>query len=341
MLADAHEVAVVQLSPAAGLGLAVDAGGLLGEQRLDVAAAVDHAGELEQLAEADGASVDVDGCGDEVNVEVGGGSQRVALGSRRMGERSAYEPGTFCWAELSTPDQEAAKRFYGELLGWESDDRPMGEGSYYSMQVVSGKMVAAIAAQPEQQREAGVPPLWNSYVAVADADAVAERAKELGANVHAPPFDVMTAGRMAVIQDPQGAFFMLWQPRDHVGAGLVNEPGTLVWNELQSPDLDASAAFYSDLFGWKVADFEGMEDRYMGIENAGAHNGGMRTLQPPSPPSWLTYFGVQDVEESLAKLQELGGTKLAGPIDITMAKLAVVADPQGAVFALYAGAMEP
>jgi hypothetical protein len=257
-----------------------------------------------------------------------------------MGERSEYTPGTFCWAELSTSDQQAAKAFYGGLFGWGADDSPVGDGVFYSMQLVDGKRVAAIAQQPQQQREAGVPPLWNSYVSVDDADAAAERAKALGANVHAPPFDVMTVGRMAVIQDPQGAFFMLWQPREHIGADLVNAPGTLVWNELQSPDLDASAAFYSELFGWKVADFEGMAQRYMGIDNAGKHNGGMRALQPPTPPSWLVYFGVEDLDASLAKLDELGGSKLAGPIDITMAKIAVVADPQGAVFALYAGAME-
>jgi predicted enzyme related to lactoylglutathione lyase len=254
-----------------------------------------------------------------------------------MGERDGYQPGTFCWAELSTSDQEAAKSFYAGLFGWQSDDRPVGEGSVYSMQVLAGKMVAAIAGQPQQQREGGVPPMWNNYVWVDDADAVAARAKELGANVHAGPFDVMTAGRMAVIQDPQGAFFMLWQPGDHKGAQLVNAPGALVWNELQSPDPDASASFYSQLFGWKVEQFAGMEERYLGIQNDGAGNGGIRDLVPPSPPSWLTYFGIPDIDEGLAKVGELGGVVLAGPIDIQMAKIAVVADPQGAVFALYAG----
>jgi hypothetical protein len=201
--------------------------------------------------------------------------------------------------------------------------------------------VAAIASQPQQQRDAGAPPLWNSYVSVQDADAVAERAKELGAAVHAPAFDVMTVGRMAVIQDPQGAFFMLWQPRDHIGAGLVNAPGALVWNELQSSDLDSSASFYGDLFGWQVEQAEGMADRYLSIKNAGANNGGMRDLTPPAPPSWLVYFGVEDIGQALARVDELGGSKLAGPIDIQIAKIAVVADPQGAVFALYAGELEP
>jgi len=258
-----------------------------------------------------------------------------------MGERSEYTPGTFCWSELTTPDQAAAKAFYGPLLGWQANDIPLGDDSYYSMQLVDGKRVAAIAPQPQQQRDAGVPPLWSSYVSVASADASAERAKELGATVHAPPFDVMTVGRMAVIQDPQGAFFMLWQPGDTVGAELVNAPGALVWNELQSPDLDASASFYGDLFGWRIAQAEGMQDRYLMIKNADANNGGMRDLTPPSPPSWLTYFGVHDVDEALAKVDELGGAKLAGPIDIGIAKIAVVADPRGAVFALYAGELEP
>ena len=258
-----------------------------------------------------------------------------------MGERSEYAPGTFCWSELTTTDQAAAKAFYGGLLGWQADDQPVGEDTYYSMQLLDGKPVAAIAPQPQQQRDAGVPPVWNSYVSVQSADEVAARAKELGANVHAPPFDVMTVGRMAVIQDPQGAFFMLWQPREHIGANLVNAPGALVWNELQSPDLDASASFYGELFGWKLEEFPGMPDRYLTIQNGEHVNGGMRELTPPSPPSWLTYFGVEDLAAALAKVGELDGSTLAGPIDIQMAKLAVVADPQGAVFALYAGEYQP
>jgi uncharacterized protein len=271
-----------------------------------------------------------------------------------MGERSEYAPGTFCWVELTTTDQDAAKAFYGELLGWRADDRPVGDGGYvYSMMQVDGKDVAAIASQPEQQREPGVPPIWNNYISVADADSVAARAGELGATVHAPPFDVMDVGRMAVIQDPQGAFFALWQPRAHFGAALVNAPGALVWNELGSPDLDASSAFYSSLFGWDIAPFDsgsgdGGEgesaggEPYLAIKNAGANNGGIRPLaQPGPPPHWLAYFGVQDIDDALTKLRELGGSVHAGPIDIGIAKIAVVGDPQGAIFALYAGALEP
>jgi predicted enzyme related to lactoylglutathione lyase len=258
-----------------------------------------------------------------------------------MGERSAYKPGTFCWSELTTSDQEAAKAFYGGLFGWQANDTPVGDaGAYYSMQMLDGKPVAAIAAQPEQQRDAGVPPLWNSYVSVDSVDAVAERARELGATVHAPPFDVMTAGRMAVIQDPQGAYFMPWEARDHIGAALVNQPGALVWNELQSPDLDASGEFYGGLFGWSVEEVPSAQGRYLMISNGDARAGGIRELAPPAPPSWLVYLGVQDVEQALAKVSELGGSALTGVIDIQMAKLAVVADPQGAVFALYAGELD-
>jgi uncharacterized protein len=259
-----------------------------------------------------------------------------------MGERTQYTPGTFCWSDLTTTDQPAAKEFYGGLFGWEAQDIPVGEGASYSMMRLDGKDVAAIAPQPPQQRDAGAPPVWNSYVSVESADAAVERAKELGGTAHAPAFDVMDAGRMGVIQDPQGAYFMVWQPRAHFGAKLVNAPGALVWNELASPDLDASSAFYSGLFGWEIAPFEGSPTPYLSIKNAGANNGGMRELGPPGvPPHWLVYFGVQDIDAGLAKVQELGGEKVAGPIDIQMAKIAVVKDPQGAMFALYAGLLEP
>jgi len=259
-----------------------------------------------------------------------------------MGERTGYTPGTFCWADLTTTDQDAAKAFYGGLFGWEARDMPAGEGVVYSMMQLDGRDVAAISPQPQQQRDAGVPPMWNSYVSVESADAAVERAKELGGTAHAPAFDVFQAGRMAVIQDPQGAYFLVWQPREHFGAALVNAPGALAWNELQSPDLDASVAFYASLFGWAMQDAPGMETRYVTIRNGEANNGGMRALDPPgTPPGWLVYLGTEDIDAALVRVQELGGVNLAGPIDIQMAKFAIVQDPQGAVFALYDGQLEP
>jgi predicted enzyme related to lactoylglutathione lyase len=258
-----------------------------------------------------------------------------------MGERTKYTPGTFSWADVATTDQAAAKEFYSELFGWEAEDMPAGEGVVYSMMRLNGQYVAAISPQQQQQRDAGVPPTWNSYITVDSADAAAEKAGQLGATVHAPPFDVLEAGRMAVIQDPQGAFFMVWEPRQHIGAGLVNAPGALSWNELSSPDVDASAAFYGGLFGWDADEFEGTGQRYLVVKNAGRGNGGIRELgDQPAPPHWLPYFGIDDIERGLAKVTELGGSTLAGPIDIGIAKIGIVQDPQGATFAIYAGEFE-
>jgi predicted enzyme related to lactoylglutathione lyase len=255
-----------------------------------------------------------------------------------MGERTEYTPGTFSWADVNTTDQEGAKAFYSGLFGWEAEDLPVGDGVSYSMMKLEGRNVAAISPQQQQQRDAGVPPLWNSYVTVESADAAAERAGQLGATVHAPPFDVMDAGRMAVIQDPQGAFFMVWEPRENIGAHLVNAPGALAWNELSSPDVDASARFYADLFGWSTAPVEGSPERYEVVKNGERSNGGIRELgDQPAPPHWLVYFGIDDIDRGLAKVEELGGTKLAGPIDIGIARVGVVQDPQGATFAIYDG----
>jgi uncharacterized protein len=257
-----------------------------------------------------------------------------------MAERTQYAPGTFSWVDLATTDPDAAKSFYGALFGWEAEDLPIPDDGYYSMQRVGGKDVAAIAAQPQAQREAGVPPLWQSYITVASADEAAQRASELGGTVHAAPFDVMEAGRMAVIQDPQGAFFMVWEPRQHNGARLVNAPGALCWNELASSDLHASPAFYQGLFGWSVEPFEGSPMPYMTIKNGEGNNGGMRETQPQEPPHWLVYFAVDDVDSAIARVGELGGGTIAGPIDMSMGKIGIVHDPQGAVFALYAGDLE-
>jgi hypothetical protein len=259
-----------------------------------------------------------------------------------MAERTQHSPGTFSWTDLNTTDQEAAKAFYSGLFGWEITDMPAGEGVVYSMAGIGGKWVGAISPQPQQQRDAGVPPAWNSYVTVTDVDATAARAGELGATVHAPPFDVMEAGRMAVVQDPQGAWFLLWQPNQHIGAGLVNAPGALCWNELGSPDPDGSAKFYGDLLGWTTEPMEGGDMPYLVVKTADGHtNGGIRPPMPPgTPPFWLVYFATEDLDATLAKVSELGGNMLMGNTDIGIARIGVVQDPQGAVFALYMGPLE-
>jgi uncharacterized protein len=254
-----------------------------------------------------------------------------------MSERTLYAPGTFCWTDLATTDQDAAKQFYSQLFGWEAVDNPVGDGVVYSMMQVGGKDVAAISPQPQQQRDAGVPPLWNSYVNVESADSAADSAQKLGATVHAPPFDVMDVGRMAVIQDPQGAFFMVWEPKQHIGASLVNARGALSWDELASPDMEGSAEFYRELFGWQIEPMAGAGMPYLVIQNAGHSNGGIRPAQENEPCYWLVYFGAEDINADTSKAGELGGTTLVPPTDIGAGQISVVQDPQGAVFALYAG----
>jgi predicted enzyme related to lactoylglutathione lyase len=258
-----------------------------------------------------------------------------------MGERTSYPAGTFCWVDLATPDQDGAKAFYGGLLGWEFDDQPVGEGAVYSLATKDGKQVAAISPQPQQQRDAGAPAMWNSYVAVDDADAVAAKAGELGATVHAPPFDVMEVGRMAVIQDPQGAFFEIWQAKSHIGAQLVNAPGALCWNELASTDLKASAKFYGDLFGWEITPLEQMPDDYMVISNKGRSNGGIGVLRAEGqPPQWLVYFAVEGLDAATEEAKELGGSVGMGPVDMGAMRFAITLDPKGTPFALYEGQLE-
>jgi hypothetical protein len=259
-----------------------------------------------------------------------------------MGERTQYTPGTFSWTDLTTPDQDGSKAFYTALFGWEAQDIPMGDDGVYSMMQINGRNIAAISPQPPQQRDAGAPPMWNSYITVDSADDALTRASELGGTVHAPAFDVFDAGRMGVVQDPQGAYFEVWQPKDNIGAGFVNGHGALSWNELATTDIDAGAKFYGDLFGWTAADVDMGEQAYKVVSVGERGNGGIRDVMPPgTPPHWLVYFGIDDIDAGVAKVSEHGGTVMLEPIEIMGGnRIAIVSDPQGAAFGLYAGHFE-
>src|SRR5215212_4062595 len=165
-----------------------------------------------------------------------------------MGKRERYEPGTFCWVDLATTDPASAKAFYGELFGWEAEDMPAGEAGIYTMLHLNGDEVGALYELDADRRGQGIPSHWLSYVSVEDADATVARTRELGGTVFGEAFDVLDSGRRAIIQDPTGAVLAAWQPRAHIGASRVNDPGCLTWNELQSRDPEMAAAFYAGLF---------------------------------------------------------------------------------------------
>ena len=252
-----------------------------------------------------------------------------------MGKRQTYEPGTFCWVELSTPDAEGAKAFYGDLFGWEFRDDEIPGGGVYTMCHVGGEAVAAMAQQDGQTAH------WNNYVSVASADETAAKARQLGARIFEEPFDVMGLGRMAVFADPGGAMLCAWEPQAHIGAGLVNDVGCMGWNELQTRDSGAAGDFYSGVFGWEI---EPIEDDgnvvYTTVKNAGNQNGGFMPLSEQhgdAPSFWLPYFTVPSRDAAMEKARELGGTVFAGPLDLPSGKVAVLGDPQGAAFAIFEG----
>ncbi|HEX2258600.1 MAG TPA: VOC family protein [Actinomycetota bacterium] len=257
-----------------------------------------------------------------------------------MGKRERYEPGTFSWVDLATTDAGAAKAFYGKLFGWDFEDSQVPGGAVYSMARLDGDQVAGLYDMSAEMRERGVPPNWTNYVTVEDADAAAARARDVGGTVHAEPFNVMDAGRMAIIQDPQGAMFAVWQPHSSIGATRVNDVGCLTMNELSTTDLDAAAAFYGQLFGWDVQVVaEGVP--YWSATNKGRLNAGMTVVRGGAPPHWKPYFTVASCDAATETIGSGGGRVLAGPLDIPSGRIAVAMDPQGAAFAVFEGEVDP
>jgi len=269
-----------------------------------------------------------------------------------MTDQDRYIAGVPCWIDTSQPDPAAAASFYGELFGWElenvmPDDAP---GTYYVARLPGGD-VGAIGSQQEGMTG---PATWDSYVWVDDADASAAQVTEAGGKVLAGPFDVMDAGRTAVCTDTEGAMFCLWQPGRHRGATVVNEPGSLNFNILHTHDLDAARKFYGAVFGWEVlegaagtwwvlsayGDF--LESRTPGLRERMAEMGaperfeevvaGINRDADDRPPGWSVVFAVDDADAIAARATELGGRVIAPPADGPWVRMAVIADPQGAMF---------
>jgi hypothetical protein len=247
-----------------------------------------------------------------------------------MAEVTKYEHGVPSWVDIGAPDLAAAVAFYTELFGWEAQD--LGEeAGHYTIASKDGKQVAALSTAQDPG-----PPRWATYINVDELDAVAEKVPGAGGTVIVAPMEVMSAGRLAVFTDSTGAIISAWEPQGHIGAQLVNEPGSLTWNELATSELAKSRQFYTDVFGWGW----GGSDQYAEAQVSGRTVAGVQPrpsgLPAEVPDHWLVYFGSTDVDADIKTATALGATVLVEPTDIPgTGRFAVLADPQGATFALF------
>lgn len=246
-----------------------------------------------------------------------------------------HAPGSFCWIELATTDGPGAKKFYSELFGWEAQDNPVGPDMVYTMLKLNGKDVGALYQKGEMMKD--VPTHWASYISVTSADETVAKAQSLGGTIMKEAFDVMDVGRMAVITDPTGATFCIWEPKKHKGVGVKGEPNSLCWNELLTKDTARAIDFYGKLFGW-TADTHGAPMAYTEFRNGETHAGGMMEIAPqmgPMPPHWGIYFAVDDCDASAQKATSLGAQTIVPPMDIeNVGRFSTIRDPQGAVFSI-------
>lgn len=246
-----------------------------------------------------------------------------------------YAPGVPCWADLQTPDVDRAVAFYEQLFGWATERRPMPGGGDYVFFTKDGHHVAACAAQSEEAASQGVPSVWTTYFA-GEADPIVEAAVAAGGTVVLEAMDVMEDGRIALVADPTAAVFGVWQAGSHGGAGLVNEPGAMAWNELATTDLDAATTFYTEVFGFDTDD-EPMHDdavyRVFTLDGR-AVCGAYRLLPEMAglPPHWACYFAVEDADRAASAVEDAGGSVVRPPEDTPYGRMAVVADPGGATF---------
>ena len=264
-----------------------------------------------------------------------------------------YPHGLFSWIDVSTPDPAAAKEFYSELFDWDAEDQFDPDGNYvYTMFTKDGKNVAGLGAHPAEMVEAGIPPVWSSYVNVDSVDDTIESWTAAGGTVMMPAMDVFTSGRMAFVVDPAGGTVGLWQAKDHPGGEVFNEHGALTWNELNTRDAEAAKEFYGGALGWEFELNPGEGPPYWLIKvpdkNPGAPlsddpwNGGIFTMNESFPPDvpqhWQVYFWVDDTDVAVERLTALGGSITVPAFDIPSGRLAVVADPWGGMFTFMAAA---
>ncbi|MEM7051447.1 MAG: VOC family protein [Acidobacteriota bacterium] len=250
-----------------------------------------------------------------------------------------FPRGRFVWYDLITPDTEAAKAFYGAIVGWGTMqwDGPAD----YSMWTRGEMPMGGVVGLSKEELDGGMPPHWVAYIATPDVDATAARCKELGGQVLHGPEDIPNTGRFALLLDPQGAKFAAYTPAAEAG-GHDGPPelGEFSWHELMTSDYEGAMAFYSDLFGWQKLDAMDMGEAgiYQLYGRTEMPLGGAMNLTPemPMPPSWLHYARVEDINVAVDKVKELGGQIVVGPIEVPGGDWVVQAsDPQGAMFALH------
>ncbi|MDH3225918.1 MAG: VOC family protein [Thermoleophilia bacterium] len=255
-----------------------------------------------------------------------------------MPERTGYAPGTPSWVDLASTDVDAAKKFYGEVFGWDFHDMPTDQGGSYTMATKGGKAVAGIMSQPPMMAEQGLPSAWNTYVTVASCDDCVAEAQDAGGAVAMPPMDVMDAGRMAVVTDTTGAACCLWEPNSSIGAEVVNEHGAWSWASLMTDDQSSASDFYSKLFGWQ-AKAEQMPDgnaltlyTLQGAPVAAAVDAG--SGDDMAPNHWHNYFAVDDCDACVQAIKDAGGAAHSEPMDVPPGRVAAVSDPTGAAFSV-------
>jgi uncharacterized protein len=245
-----------------------------------------------------------------------------------------WPDGTPCWADVSAPDVVRAREFYSGVFSWII--QPGGpETGGYSVAEIDGRGVAGVGPKmgpPE------APTMWMTYLATSDADATAAKIEGAGGQMVMGPMDVTDVGRMAVAVDPAGAAFGLWQARAFPGAQIVNDPGTMRWNEQMSRDFEGSKAFYAAVFGYEYRDMSGDDASYAIFTVDGRDAGGIGGLHEgvpaDTPASWRLYFGTGDTDASVARVEGNGGSIIREPADHPYGRMSTVADDQGAVFSL-------
>lgn len=248
-------------------------------------------------------------------------------------EMTSYEPGTPSWVDIGVPDMDAAVAFYGGLFGWEFDEGDPEAGGYRQARL-RGQSVAGFGPQMNPG-----PPMWTTYVATADADATEAAVVAAGGQVIVPVMDVMDVGRMGVYTDSTGTFFSTWQALAHPGAGIVNEPGSLTWNELTTRDVAPAEAFYGEVFGWTSHHTGDQPSDYiewhLGERTIGGLMPMVGDMWPADLPNhWMVYFGVSDTDAAAARVVELGGSVPVPPFDTPAGRIAVVNDTAGAHFSI-------